>query len=91
MAQRTYPEASQSTVALVMSILGLAVCAIGGPIGWYLGQQELNGIDAGLRDPSNRGTANAAKVIGIVATVMIVVGIVSFALFVFWMGGLFSY
>ena len=37
----------------------------------YVGQQEINGIDAGRRDPTNRGTAQAAKIIGIVMTVIV--------------------
>lgn len=65
-----YPEASQATTALVMSILGFFCCGILSAVGWYLGQQELNAIDAGRRDPTNRGTANAARIIGLILTVI---------------------
>lgn len=65
-----FPEASQATTALVLSILGFFCCGIFSAIGWYLGQQELTAIDGGRRDPTNRGTANAARVIGIIVTVL---------------------
>lgn len=65
-----YPEGSQATTALVLSILGFFCCGIFSAVGWYLGQQELAAIDAGRRDPTNRGTASAARVIGIVVTVI---------------------
>lgn len=65
-----FAESSQATTALVLSILGIVCCGVLAPIGWYIGQQELNGIEAGRRDPTNRGTANAARVIGIIFTLV---------------------
>jgi len=60
-----YSEASQSTTALVLSILGL-FCCITAPIGAYMGYREKEAIDAGRRDPANRGKAVAALVIGVI-------------------------
>lgn len=65
-----YPESSQATTSLVLAILGLLCC---GPLaagGWYLGAQEVTAIDAGKRDPMNRGTANAGKIVGIIGTLI---------------------
>lgn len=59
-----YNEASQATTALVLSILGF-FCCITAPIGAYLGYREKEAIDAGRRDPANRGKAVAALVIGL--------------------------
>lgn len=67
-----YPEPSQATTALVLGILGLVLCQVLGPFAWVVGRNEVNAIDAGRRNPNNRGTANAGKVLGIVATVMLV-------------------
>ncbi len=69
-----FSEGSQATTALVVGILSFVCCGILGPVAWYVGQQELNGIDSGRRDPSNRGTANAGRIIGIIATVLLVFG-----------------
>jgi hypothetical protein len=56
-----------------------------------MGNKEMQGIDAGRRPPENRGTANAAKILGIVATVflaieivfiiLLIIGTVSFTVF----------
>lgn len=71
-----YPEPSQATTALVLGILGLPFfCGILAPFAWMMGQRELQAIDGGLRDPANRGTAQAAKVLGIVGTIFLGIGV----------------
>lgn len=74
-----YPEASQATLALVLGILSLVLCQPLGPFAWWVGQTELNGIDAGRRPPENRQTANAGRILGIVGTVLLALGIVFLA------------
>lgn len=73
----TYPEESQAVLSLVLSVVGLVAC--GGvlcPVGWYLASKEIDAIDSGRRDPSKRDTAQAGKVVGIIGTVLVAVGIV---------------
>jgi hypothetical protein len=41
-----------------------------------MGNKELQAIDAGRRPPENRGTANAGRILGIVSTVLLAIGIV---------------
>lgn len=67
-----YPEESRAVVALVLTLVHVLFffCPVLAPIGWYMAHQELTAIDAGRRDPSNRPTANAARIIGIVGTVV---------------------
>lgn len=60
-----YAESSQATTAVVLSVLGL-LCCITAPIGAYIGYREKEAIDAGRRDPVNRGKAVAAMVIGLI-------------------------
>ena len=62
-----YPENSQSTTILVLGILGLLCCGPLGIVAWVMGNNEIQAIDAGRRDPNNRGTANAGRIIGMVA------------------------
>ena len=71
-----YPESSESTTALVLGILGIVVCGILGPFAWYIGNREVRAIDEGRRDPTNRGSANAGKILGIVGTVFLGLGII---------------
>lgn len=76
-----YPEKSNATTALVLSILGF-FCCVTAPIGAYLGYQEKNAIDEGKRDPSKRGQAVAAMVIGLIFFALSLLGI----LFIFAVG-----
>ncbi len=70
-----YPEASQATTILVLGILGVVVCQFLAPVAWVMGNNELQAIDAGRRNPENRGTANAGRILGIVGTVLMAIGI----------------
>jgi len=81
---RAYPEESQATTILVLGILSFVCsCFPLGIAAWVLGNRELQAIDAGMRNPANRGTANAGRIIGIVATFLGLIGfvIVIFVLF----------
>ena len=86
MTDQYYQEDSQATTILVLGILSLVVCQILGPIAWVMGNNELAGIDAGRRPPQNRGTAQAGRILGIVATVLMIIGVVF--LFIFLIIGL---
>lgn len=70
-----YPEDSQATVALVLGILSLVVCGILAPFAWNIGNKELAGIEAGRRDPANRGVAQAGWILGIIGTVLLGLGL----------------
>lgn len=70
-----YSEASQAVTVLVLGILGLVVCQILGPFAWYLGNKEVDAIDAGRRPPENRGMAVAGRVLGIIGTVLLGLGL----------------
>jgi hypothetical protein len=74
-----YPEPSQATLALVLGILSLVLCQPLGPFAWWIGQAELAGIDAGRRPPENRQTANAGRILGIIGTVLLALGVLFLA------------
>lgn len=76
-----YPESSQATTVLVLGILGIVACGILGPIAWVMGNNELAAIDSGRRPPENRGTANAGRILGIISTVLLALGIIFVILF----------
>jgi uncharacterized membrane protein YjgN (DUF898 family) len=73
-----YPENSQATTILVLGILSIVICGFLGPVAWSMGNTELAAIDAGRRSPEGRGTANAGRILGIIATVLLVIGVVVF-------------
>jgi uncharacterized membrane protein len=71
-----YPESSQASTALVISIVGLVCCQVLGIVAWIMANKELEAIKAGRRNPTNEGTASAARIIGIISTVLFGIGIV---------------
>lgn len=82
-----YPEQSQATTALVLGILSIVVCQLLGPFAWQMGVKELQAIDAGRRPPENRSNANAGKILGIIGTVLLALGLLAI-IAVFAIGGL---
>lgn len=77
-----YPETSQATTVLVLGIIAIVLCQILGPVAWAMGNTELAAIDAGRRPPENRGTANAGRILGIIGTVLLAIGIIFAILFI---------
>jgi hypothetical protein len=59
---------------LALGILGLCGWFLA-PFAWWLGQKELNAIAAGARSPVHRGKARAAKILGIIGVILVVVAI----------------
>ena len=71
-----YPESSQATTILVLGILGLIICGFLAPVAWIMGNNEIQAIDAGRRPPQQRGTANAGRILGIIGTVLLGIGVI---------------
>ena len=73
----------RGTMILVFGILGLIVCFPFGIVAWVMGNTDLKAMDAGTMDPEGRGTTQAGKIIGIIATILtvlsIIIGILFFA------------
>ena len=66
-------EPSQAVTSLVVNILGLVVSGgLISPLGWYYARKEIEGIEAGRRDPSKRDIATAGKIVGIIGTLLLV-------------------
>ena len=73
----------RGTMILVFGILGFIVCFPFGIVAWVMGNTDLKAMDAGTMDPEGRGTTQAGKIIGIIATILtvlsIIIGILFFA------------
>ena len=66
----------------MLGILSLVICQVLGPFAWVMGNNELAAIDGGRRPPENRGTANAGRILGIIGTVLLVLGVIFFILLI---------
>jgi uncharacterized membrane protein YjgN (DUF898 family) len=72
------PNHPQAITVLVLGILGLVVCGILGPFAWVMGNRVVREIDASGGTVGGRSEANIGRILGIVATVLLVVGVVLF-------------
>jgi hypothetical protein len=74
-----YPEHSQAMTSLVLGIVGLFIPLLG-PFAWKFGHDEIKAIDAGRRPPNGYGMATAGRILGIIGTVFLVLGILGLLL-----------
>ena len=72
----------RGTLILVLGILGLLLCQVLGIAAWIMGSNDLREMDTGAMDPSGRSLTSAGRILGIIATVLLVlsaiVGIIIF-------------
>jgi len=66
------PATSEDTMALVLGIIGLVLCNILSPVAWYLGHKARQEARRAGRQPS--GNATAGWILGIVGTVLLLLG-----------------
>ncbi|MGF1598517.1 MAG: hypothetical protein ACFCVK_16565 [Acidimicrobiales bacterium] len=65
-----YPRQSQAVAALVLAIVGYFCCGVPSLVGMLMGRQEMRAIDEGRTDPTQRSTAQAAFIIGLICTIL---------------------
>lgn len=83
------PAHRQATTVLVLGILGLVVCGVCGPFAWSIGNRVVAEIDASGGALGGRQEANIGRILGIVATVLLIAG-VAFFVFAVVLVGTFS-
>jgi ABC-type Fe3+ transport system permease subunit len=66
----------RGTMILVFGILGLVCCIIFGILAWIMGNNDLKEMDAGRKDPSGRGLTQAGKILGMVACILAIIGVI---------------
>ncbi|MGZ4446705.1 MAG: DUF4190 domain-containing protein [Nocardioides sp.] len=81
--QAALPSHPSATTALVLSLVGLVGIALCGgitlvlsPFAWRIGARAVREIDAAPGQYGGRDQANAGRIMGIIGTVLLVVGIV---------------
>jgi hypothetical protein len=76
----------RGTLILVLGILGLVICGPLGIVAWVMGSGDLKEIDAGTMDPAGRGTTQAGKICGMIATILMIIGAIIGILVVAFVG-----
>lgn len=75
------PDHPRAMTAMILGILGLVLCQLVGPFAWKIGGQAMREIDASGGQLGGRGLAQAGYILGIVATVLLIVAVALFAVF----------
>jgi len=76
------PDHPQTTTILILGICGLVVCQVLGPFAWSMGNKAMREIDASQGQIGGRDTVNVGRILGMVATALLVLGIVAVLFFV---------
>jgi len=63
----------RAPLILVFGILGFALCPFFGLAAWIMGTRDLNEMQLGQMDPAGHDLTKAGRILGMVATAMIVV------------------
>ncbi len=63
---------------MVLGILSLVMCAPLGIAAWVMGNGDLKQMDAGAMDPTGRSVTNGGRICGMIATILLCVGVVVF-------------
>ena len=71
----TPQSAVNGTLILVLGILSVVLCQILGPVAWVMGNNALQTLDAGGGDPSQRQLVTIGRILGIIGTVLLILGI----------------
>lgn len=72
----------RATLILVLGILGLVLCPICGIVAWVMGNGDIKKMETGEMDPSGLSQTKAGKICGIIATILMIVGIVVYGIIV---------
>jgi uncharacterized membrane protein YjgN (DUF898 family) len=75
------PNHPQATTALVLGILGVVVCGVIAPFAWTIGGKAVQEIDASGGAWGGRTEANAGRILGIVGTALLGLGVLAFIAF----------
>lgn len=67
--------AHRGGLVLTFGLLGILLFAPLGIVAWILGSKDLNAMASGNMDPSGEGMTTAGKVLGIITTVLMVIGL----------------
>jgi Domain of unknown function (DUF4190) len=71
-------KAEGAIAALVLGIIGIIFCPLCAPVAWGLGRKAERLVDASGRTLGGRGEATAGKVLGIIGTCLMIIGIIAF-------------
>ena len=70
----------RAILSLILGIVGLVLCGVAAPFAWVIGKRAVDEIDASGGRLGGRGVAQAGKILGIIGTVLVILGLLVFVL-----------
>ena len=74
-------EPHRATTVLVLGIVGLVYCGICSVIAWIFGNEDLRKMREGRMDMAGYDTTNIGRILGIVGTILWIIGIIGYGMF----------
>ncbi|HEX3318860.1 MAG TPA: DUF4190 domain-containing protein [Solirubrobacteraceae bacterium] len=71
------PNAPGAVASLVLGILGIVLCPLFAPFGWYLGARAEQAVTASQGSLEGGTMATAGKILGIAGTVVLVLAVLA--------------
>jgi hypothetical protein len=62
----------RGAIILLFGILGLLLCQVFGIAAWTMGTNDLREMDTGLMDPAGRDLTYVGRILGIIATALLI-------------------
>jgi hypothetical protein len=59
-------------------------------VAWIMANNDLNEIDSGRMDPAGRSMTYAAKILGMLGTILVIIGVVIWCIVAVFLFGLFG-
>jgi hypothetical protein len=69
-------EPHRGGTILTLGIIGVVCCGICAVIAWVMGSGDMKKINAGVMDPSGKGLTQAGMILGIIGTILWIIGMV---------------
>lgn len=69
-------NAPNAVLALVLGIVGVVVCGIAAPFAWMLGKRAEQAADADPARYTGKGMATAGKILGMIGTALLALGLI---------------
>lgn len=70
----------RATLILVFGVLSLIMCAPLGIAAWIMGNADLKEMAAGVMDPSGKDMTNIGRILGMIASILMILGVIAFLL-----------
>lgn len=68
-------NAPNAVLSLVLGIIGIVLCSLCAPFAWKLGKDAEAAVDASGGRLGGRGLATAGKILGMIGTALLVIGV----------------